>query len=73
MARQRPIGVGFPSGAPYMTLWYKTEDEREFPIKAYKRGKPYVLAYGIKYYLTDAEIKTLHQLLRLYGDMDGLR
>lgn len=65
MKAQRPIGVGYPSGTPYMTLWYKTEDQEEFPIRAYKRGKPYVLAYGVKHYLTGEEVKTLRQLLRL--------
>lgn len=53
----RTISVGFPSRKVKMVLWEGSEDEQAFEVKSLKRGKPYVLAYGIKYYLTDKEIQ----------------
>ena len=53
----RSISVGFPSRKVYMYLWESSEDEEKFEVKSLKRGKPYVLAYGIKYYLTEEEAR----------------
>jgi hypothetical protein len=61
----RPISVGFPSMKAYMVLWEDTEDEEKFEIKSCKRGKPYVLAYGKKHYLTEDETRFLRGVLRL--------
>lgn len=46
-----------------MVLWEGTEDEKAFPIKSLKRGTPYVMAYGIKYELTEDEAKMAKTLL----------
>lgn len=48
-----------------MYLWQDTEDEEKFEVKSLKRGKPYVLAYGVKYYLTDEEIRFINQVLHI--------
>lgn len=61
----RSIVVSFPSRKFKMVLWEGTEDEESFEIKSLKRGKPYVQAYGIKYYLTDEEIKVANSMARL--------
>ena len=45
-----------------MVMWEGTEDQESFPIKAIKT-KPYITAYGVKYFLTDAEVKTMNQLI----------
>lgn len=55
----RSILVRVPSGKAKMILWEGTEDEESFEIKSLKRGTPYVVAYGIKYELTEEEIKHL--------------
>lgn len=55
----RDIVIGIPSGKAKMVLWQGTEDEESFEIKSLKRGKPYVVAYGIKYELTEEEINHL--------------
>lgn len=55
----RDITIGFPSGKAKMILWQGTEDEESFEIKSLKRGKPYVMAYGIKYELTEEEMNHL--------------
>lgn len=61
----REISIGFPSRKVYMCLWQDTEDEEKFEVKSLKRGKPYVLAYGVKYYLTDKEIRFINQVLHI--------
>ena len=61
----RPISVGFPSMKAYMILWEGTEDEERFVIKSCKRGRPYVFAYGEKYYLTEDETRFLRGVLKL--------
>lgn len=61
----RSISVGMPSGTVKMTLWENTPDEEKFPIKSLKRGTPYVIAYGIKYELTEQETKVAKQFLGL--------
>lgn len=61
----RTIKVGCPSGVVKMALWAGTDDEEWFAVKSIKRGKPYVQAYGIKYYLTDQEIHIVNSLLSL--------
>lgn len=53
----RPISVGFPSGTVKLTLWEGTEDEESFKVQSLKRGRPYVKAYGVKYELTDEEVR----------------
>lgn len=65
--QMRSIRIGFPSGTIKMVLWEGTEDEKAFPIKSLKRGKPYVMAYGIKYELTDDEVNTAKAMLRSLG------
>ena len=55
----RNIRITIPTGKAKMTLWEGTEDEESFEIKSTKRNIPYVIAYGIKYELTEDEIKYL--------------
>lgn len=55
----RSILISVPSGKAKMILWEGTEDEESFEIKSLKRGIPYVVAYGIKYELTEEEISHL--------------
>lgn len=59
----RILSVSYPSGVVKITLWAGTEDEESFVVKSLKRGKPYVLAYGVKYYLTDQEISIVKPLI----------
>lgn len=61
----RSIRIGIPSGKAKMTLWEGTEDEETFEIKSLKRGTPYIIAYGIKYELTEEEIKYLRQIQKV--------
>lgn len=58
----RSISIGIPSGKAKMTLWEGTEDEEKFEIKSSKSGIPHVVAYGIKYPLTEEEIIHLRNL-----------
>ena len=58
----RSIKIGVPSGKAKMTLWEGTEDEETFEIKSLKRGIPYVMAYGVKYELTEEEITYLRHM-----------
>lgn len=46
-----------------MILWADTEDEKAFPVRCAKRGKPYVKAYGIKYELTEEETQFIRAVL----------
>ena len=55
----RTIKISIPSGEAKMTLWEGTDDEESFVIKSSKRNIPYVIAYGVKYELTEDEIKYL--------------
>lgn len=61
----RPISMSVPLGKLKLTLWAGTEDEQSFLIREADSERPYVNAYGIKYYLTKEEIKALHQLQKL--------
>ena len=61
----RDIIIRVPSGKARMILWQGTEDEESFEIKSLKRGKPYVMAYGIKYELTEEEINHLRFMQRV--------
>ena len=63
----RSIKIGVPSGKAKMTLWENTEDEESFEIKSLKRGTPYVMAYGIKYELTEEEAKYLRNMQQIIG------
>ena len=63
----RSISIGFPSGMVKLTLWEGTEDERSFPVKSLKRGRPYVKANGIKYELTDEEVSYIKRVLGVMG------
>ena len=65
----RPISVGYPSRIVKMRLWEGTEDEETFEVRCLKRGNPYVLAYGVKYYLTSKEIQLAKSMARLYGEV----
>lgn len=58
----RSIKISIPSGKAKMILWEGTEDEETFEIKLLKRGIPYVVAYGIKYELTEEEITYLRHM-----------
>ena len=46
-----------------MTLWAGTEDEESFPIKGLWRGTPHVVAYGVRYELTEEEVTIARQLV----------
>lgn len=61
----RDIKINVPSRAIKLKLFKGTEDEEFFEVKSLKRGKPYVLAYGIKHFLTDEEAKIAKQWARL--------
>lgn len=61
----RSIRVTFPSRAVKLTLWEGTDDEESFVVKSLKRGKPYAIAYGVKYYLTDGEIQFVKSMLSI--------
>lgn len=58
----RSIIIGVPSGTIKMILWQGTEDEEAFKIHALDSKHPYVKAYGIKYPLSDKEIKEARAL-----------
>ena len=53
-------------GRVKLTLWAGTEDEETFAVKSLKRGNPYVLAYGVKHYLTEQETRVARQLSGIY-------
>lgn len=56
--KDRYITVGFPSGKVKLTLWAGTEDEESFPVKGLRNCcKPFVMAYGIRYELTEDEVR----------------
>ena len=55
----RNISISIPDGKAKMTLWENTEDEETFEIRSLKRGTPYVMAYGVRYELTEEEINHL--------------
>ncbi|MBQ8279530.1 MAG: hypothetical protein IJZ23_06785 [Roseburia sp.] len=61
----RKIRVGVPSGKAKMVMWEGTEDEESFEIKSLKRGTPYVMAYGIKYELTEEEVSNLRLMQKV--------
>lgn len=61
----RTMVISYPSRKVKMTLWEGSEDEQTFEVKSLKRGKPYVQAYGIKYYLNDREIKLAKAMVNL--------
>ena len=63
----RNIKIFMPSGKAKMTLWANTEDQADFEIKSLKRGTPYVIAYGIRYDLTDEEIRYLRNMQKIVG------
>lgn len=63
----RGIKINMPSGKAKMTLWANTEDEADFEIKSLKRGTPYVIAHGIRYDLTDEEIRYLRNMQKIVG------
>lgn len=61
----RSIKICVPSGKAKLVLWENTEDEEAFEIKCIKRGTPYVMAYGVKYELTEEEIQCLKNMLQI--------
>ena len=65
--KSRQIKLSFPTGKLKMTLWGGTEDERDFTIKSSK-SRPYVVAYGKKYYLTNKEIVNMNKLIDFYWE-----
>ena len=65
----RSIRISVPSGKVKMVLWEGTEDENSFEIKSLKRGTPYVIAYGVKYELTEDEIKNLRVMQKLMNSV----
>ena len=56
----------YPNGGVKLTLWVGTEDEEAFAVKGLKRGTPYVMAYGLKHYLTEQEARIARQLAGLF-------
>lgn len=67
----RSIRIEVPSGKVKLILWEGTEDEKAFEIKSLKRGTPYVVAYGIKYELTEEEINHLRLMQKAFGIKKG--
>ena len=63
----RPVSIGVPSGTVKLALWEGTEDEKSFPVRFPKNGRPFVKAFGIKYELTDEEAEMVAQLKQLPG------
>lgn len=61
----RTIRISISNGKARMTLWEGTEDEKSLEIKSLKSNKPYVIDYGVKYYLTEEEIKYLRYIKKL--------
>ena len=61
----RDIKIHVPSRTIKLKLFKGTEDEEFFEVKSLKRGKPYVLAYGVKHYLTDDEAKLAKQWAKI--------
>lgn len=61
----RKIRVGIPSGKAKMVMFEGTEDEESFEIKSLKRGTPYIMAYGVKYELTEEEIEHLRTMQKV--------
>ena len=58
----RSIKISVPSGKVKMIMWEGTEDEEAFEVKSLKRGTPYIMAYGVKYELTNEEINHIKDL-----------
>ena len=67
----RSITISVLSGKAKMTLWENIEDEEVFEIKSLKRGTPYVVAYGVKYELTEEEIKRLRYMQSVSSSLKG--
>ena len=65
--KKRSIKVGVPSGKAKMIMWEGTEEEESFEIKSLKRGTPYIMAYGVKYELTEEEINHLRMMQQVVG------
>ena len=62
--QDRYITVGFPSGKVKLTRWAGTEEEESFPGKGLRlHCKPFVMAYGRRYELTEAEVRYARQML----------
>ena len=61
----RSIRIGVPSGKAKLVLWQGTEEEEAFEIRSAKRGVPYVMAYGIRYELTEEEIQQLRLMQKV--------
>ena len=61
----RSIRIGIPSGKIKMVMFEGTEDEEAFEVKSLQRGTPYIVAYGVKYYLSKEEIQMAKKLLQL--------
>ena len=61
----RKIIVGVPSCKAKMVMWEGTENEESFEIKSLKRGIPYIMAYGVKYELTEEEINHLRMMQKV--------
>ncbi len=64
----RSIRIGVPSGKAKLVLFEGTEEEEAFEIKSLKRGIPYVIAYGIKYELSDEEINCLKSMKKFFSN-----
>lgn len=60
----RNIRIGFPSGVCKLVLWEGSPEQEAFVIKAPKT-KPYVEAYGTKYFLTKEEKAMLDKLSKV--------
>ena len=61
----RSIKISIPSGKAKLVLWQGTEEEETFEIKSAKHGIPYVIAYGVRYELTEEEITQLRLMQKI--------
>ena len=69
----RSISLAFPSCTARLWLWEGTEDEEAFRIYGVRSEAPYVRAYGVTYYLTEEEKKTLKHLMNAGEEIKCLR
>ena len=62
---KRRVSQSLKDGTFYLNLWCDTEDEEQFKVRSPKKN-PYVIAYGIRYDLTEKERKTMEALDKEY-------
>jgi len=62
MKKMRSILMSVPSGKLSLILWEGTLREKACGIRGLHTKKPYVIAYGITYHLTEAEARLARQM-----------